>query len=111
MQAAWHAAPPVRFEDTLYQAGPKGILALLKTAGEEVGSAMFVGHNPAIEELARKLAREGNRDAMRRMAASFPAGSLAVFELPAGDWTDFGAGEAWLRRFVCPRDLATNRSG
>lgn len=111
VQSGWESSPPVRFEEALYSAGPDEILALLKTLGTATGTVMVVGHNPAVEQLAARLAREGNRGSIRRMAASFPAGALAVFELTAADWHALGAGESWLRRFVCPNDLGADGAG
>src|SRR5215216_6730711 len=45
----------VLIEDQLYGAGPHELLARLRRIPAAVGSALLIGHNPGLEELAREL--------------------------------------------------------
>ncbi len=61
-----------------------------------------IGHNPAMQELAIRLAARGNR--LDTLAQKFPTGALAELEFPVGSWHEVGrTGE--LTRFVVPREL------
>ena len=50
-------APPVRYEDRIYQAQP---LSVLDELPDEVGTAVLVGHNPALTELVSLLSGEAH---------------------------------------------------
>ena len=66
-------------------------------------SAMLIGHNPAIEELAVRLAARGDR--LDTLAQKYPTGALAELEFPAGSWNEVGTATGELTRFVVPREL------
>ncbi len=66
-------------------------------------SAMLIGHNPAIEELAVRLATRG--DKLDTLAQKFPTGALAELEFPTGSWHEVGTATGELTRFVVPREL------
>jgi phosphohistidine phosphatase len=95
----------VEIDGGIYGAGPSILLRRLRDLDEEVGSAMLVGHNPAIEELALALAGEGSdRGARSRMEAKYPTGGLASLSIE-GAWWDLDWGRAALLSFVVPKDL------
>ncbi|WP_316977379.1 SixA phosphatase family protein [Shumkonia mesophila] len=92
-------------EDGLYHADASGLLRRLSEVDDAIPSVMLVGHNPAMEDLARKLADGGDPVALERLTAKFPTGALAVLETDAAAWRDIKSGRALLTAFVCPRDL------
>ena len=97
--------PRVEVEGGLYGAGADALLRRLRSLPEDVGSAMLIGHNPAMEELAAELCRdEGDADARARMEAKYPTGGLATlsFERP---WSALDWAGATLEAFVVPREL------
>jgi phosphohistidine phosphatase len=94
----------IRMERDLYAASSAQLLDLLRGLGDEVDSAMLIGHNPGIEDLAVELAGRGER--LADLRAKFPTAALASLEL-AGDWPDLGPGRAELVGFVKPRELET----
>jgi len=96
---------PAVIEERLYQADAGALLRRLRGLDEAIASVMLIGHNPAIEELASRLADGGDADALARLAAKFPTGALAVLETDVVGWRDLGAGGARLAAFVRPRDL------
>lgn len=70
---------------------------------DDLSSVMLVGHNPALHELALMLCGRG--DALERLRAKLPTGTLAEIRF-AGSWGSLGGVRGELNRFVTPRDLA-----
>ena len=96
-------AAVVRFEDELYAASAGELLAVLNGIGDDVGSAMLIGHNPGIQDLALQLAGSGS-DASA-MRAKFPTAALATLAF-SGSWRELAPGGASLVAFVKPKQLA-----
>ncbi len=94
------------FDRKIYDGGPKQLLARLRRLPEAASSAMLVGHNPAVQSLALRLAVKGDTKALARMAAKFPAGALAILVVEKPHWQDLGPKTCRLHSFVTPRDLA-----
>jgi phosphohistidine phosphatase len=92
----------IEFEDELYGATAAGLLARLRALAEDSGSAMLIGHNPAIGELAGELPAQGER--LEELRAKYPTCSLATLTF-AGRWADLQTGAAELNAFVKPREL------
>jgi phosphohistidine phosphatase len=113
-------APPVSFEDRVYEASAAELLDLARDAPPEVRTLLIIGHAPGIPELALMLAgattpagRGGTSgagpEAAGRMRAKFPTAAVAVLEL-TGSWDRLGPGTARLTSFVTPRDVAASAS-
>jgi phosphohistidine phosphatase len=92
----------VEFEKELYGASERDLLDRLHRVPDEVGSAMLVGHNPAMHALALNLAGKGGEDSA--IEQKCPTGALATFEFE-GSWGEIERGGATLAGFVRPRDL------
>lgn len=86
------AAPETRFDRGLYLAGGAGVLARLRQAPDAAATVLLVGHNPDLEQLARRLATTGDKPALSRLAEKYPTAGLAVIELPVERWADAGPG-------------------
>ena len=95
-------SPEVRIESELYEFSASPLLARLQRIPDAVPSAMLIGHNPAIEQLALDLARGG--PALADLASKYPTGALATLEFP-GSWSEVDADRGGLVGFVKPRDL------
>ncbi len=93
------------FEKQLYGGGRKQLLSRLRHLSETTSSVMLIGHNPAVQSLALRLATKGDAKALARMARRFPAGALAVLVVKEPRWQDLGRGTCRLHSFVTPRDL------
>ena len=65
---------------------------------------MLIGHNPAFENLALRLAGPGNPDLRAAMEQKYPTAALAVlsFDLP---WHDLTDNSCTLTHFIRPSDL------
>lgn len=93
----------VRIEPSLYTFDAEPLLDRSRAIPEGLASAMLIGHNPAIQELAVGLASTGDR--LDQLAQKYPTGALAEIEFPAGSWNEVGTTPGKLTRFVVPREL------
>lgn len=96
---------PAVFEARVYEASDEMLLAVLRETGAEIRSAILVGHNPGIEDLARRLVGYGDRYAAGRMMESFPTAALAVVDIAVETWRDVEIRSGRLDRFVTPASL------
>jgi phosphohistidine phosphatase len=106
------ARPVTRFLDSLYDATAGTIL---KCIGAESGNAravVVIGHNPGLEDFARKLVRKpANADERSRaasLATKFPTCTLVVFDFGIDEWRKIAPGTGALTDFVTPGELKAN---
>jgi len=97
---------PVIVDQSLYGAEAPELLRRLRAVDNGAASVLLIGHNPAMENLARRLSGGGDPDALTRMAIKFSTAALAVFQADIGDWRDLHPGGATLVSFTTGRDLA-----
>jgi phosphohistidine phosphatase len=90
----------VLLERDLYGASSEHLLQRLRTVPDEIESVMLVGHQPAIQELALRLAVEGPE----ALKAKFPTAALATITFD-GDWSELGQRGAELSAYVKPKQL------
>lgn len=93
----------VRIEPALYGAGATHLLDRLQAVSNRVSSAMLIGHNPGIQDLALALAADG--PALAGLREKFPTGALVTLELDAERWGDVDTGIATATALVTPRSL------
>jgi phosphohistidine phosphatase len=93
---------PLDVERALYGADPDDIVARLRLVGDEVGSVMVVGHNPALHDLALLLVSPDDGDGRARLEAGFPTGALARITLDGARWTEVAAGSGRLDELFLP---------
>jgi phosphohistidine phosphatase len=91
-----------RAEPELYGASAGDLLARLQQVPEVVPSAMLIGHNPAVEDLAAILAR--GHEHLARIERKYPTGALATFTFE-GDWSELAPDAVRQVSFVRPKDL------
>ncbi|MDQ1432408.1 MAG: phosphohistidine phosphatase [Actinomycetota bacterium] len=87
----------VRYDDTLYAAGPDDLLAITRGLPERAATVMLVGHNPSMEELTELLCGSSPR---------YPTGALGTLELDVEQWGDTTPRCASLSALVTPAELA-----
>jgi phosphohistidine phosphatase len=98
-------SPSVRFEPRAYAASAMTLLYLVRELPGESVTALLIGHNPGIAELASSLASPAGEGG--RLGAKFPTGAVAVFGIP-GDWADLDLGtpgQARLVNFTTPAEV------
>jgi phosphohistidine phosphatase len=93
----------IRIERELYGAGAAQLLERLQRLPNRVPSAMLIGHNPGIQDLALALAAGG--PGLAGLGDKFPTGALATLEVDAERWRDLDHGTATATALVTPRSL------
>ena len=92
----------LRIEGDLYGAEEHDLLERVRLLPSHLESAMLIGHNPGMQELALLLAGEG--EGLAQLHEKFPTGALVTLAFDE-DWDALGPGAARLEAFVRPKDL------
>jgi phosphohistidine phosphatase len=100
-------APPVRFDDRLYNADAEAILAILYKIEPSVRTLIVVGHNPGLHDFACRLMASGEVEAREALREGLPTAGLAVIGLAGAEWRHLHFQGGRLEHFVTPRSLAT----
>jgi phosphohistidine phosphatase len=95
----------VQIEPGLYMAEPRALLTRLRALPDHWSCVMLLGHNPAMQSLARQLVGSGDAAARERLAAKFPTAALAVIDFESGGWPGIGPRQGRLDGFVTPSEL------
>lgn len=96
-------APVTRLEPGLYHAEANIILDRVARLEESAGAALFVGHNPGLEDLAAHLA--GDSRIGRQIEAGMPTCAFAAFTSEAASWRAATEGVWSAAVFLRPADL------
>ena len=92
----------VRIDAVLYTFSATDLLKELRTVRADRASALVIGHNPALQELALHVARGGTH--LEALARKYPTAALATLELSC-EWAELGPRTASLVSLVRPQDL------
>lgn len=99
-------APAFSTNDDIYDFGDGGkLLDVIRAEGGKAERLLLVGHNPSIEELAKRLVGGGGAALRQNLATKFPAAALAVIAFAPGAWVTTGWSGGELTHFIRPRDL------
>ncbi len=96
---------PPTAERSLYLCAASHLIARLRAVPPDIQSAVVVGHNPCLQEVALWLAGKTKAPAVNRMHEKFPTCAFATFELVTGNWSDLAPKTVTLNRFAAPRML------
>jgi phosphohistidine phosphatase len=91
----------VEIEDELYGASADELLGRIRLVADSVASALLIGHNPGIQDLALTIASGGME--VKRLESKFPTAALATFSLR--EWSRLSRASAALEAFVVPKQL------
>ena len=80
------------------------LMDVIRSHGGMAKSLMLVGHNPAVEELAMRLAGSGRPALREALQRKYPAGALAVFSIGC-NWAGLADGAGELTHFIRPKDV------
>jgi phosphohistidine phosphatase len=86
LAAALPAPPRVVYEDHLYNAAADAIIALVKGTSPTVRTLLVVGHNPGLQDAARRLIASGDVETRKRLDEGLPTSGLAVIDFAGKDW-------------------------
>lgn len=87
------AVPQVRYDERIYAASVDGLLTVLRELPETAQTALIIGHNPGLEEVAT---------ALTGMVADLKTAGIVVITLP-DTWVEIAQTEAALEVWVTPR--------
>ena len=90
-------AANVRYDQRIYEAGPRRLLEVISEIEEDLSVVLLVGHNPGMEELLQLLT-----GSLEQLAT----GTLAKIDLAAAEWSKVREGKASLDWIVKPKELA-----
>lgn len=95
---------PVTFVARLYDAVPETVVDEINRVGDDVGTLLVVGHEPAMSSVALGLAdaSASNTVAAEHISTKFPTSAIAVLRF-GGTWRDLSRGSAALVTFHVPR--------
>jgi phosphohistidine phosphatase len=102
-------SPSVTFEPRAYAASAITLLYLVRELPAACRSALLIGHNPGVSELASNLL-EAPGDSVSGAGAPgspglrFPTAAVAVLEFD-GDWAGLALAQARLLAYTSPGDL------
>ena len=85
-----------RFEERIYEADVRTLLAIVRSIPDSSRTAIMVGHNPGFENLNEYLTGDGRH---------MPTCALAKIEFDAASWSEVSEESGRLELFVTPKDL------
>ncbi len=95
------ALPELQFDDRVYAATERTLLALVQALPGEAHAPLIVGHNPGLHRLLLTLIGGDER-----VTEKFPTAAFAMVELPAAvRWPEVVPGTGRLQALIVPRDL------
>ena len=104
------ADSPVRFDDNVYTFAPGPLMKIIHGLPEAAESALLIGHNPALERLALRLADDQASDAWAyaTLCKKYPTAALATLEFDVAGWPEVDDGRGRLTGFARPKDFRTD---
>jgi phosphohistidine phosphatase len=102
-------SPSVTFEPRAYAASAITLLYLVRELPAACRSALLIGHNPGVSELASTLLEAAGDSASGEAAPGspglrFPTAAVAILEF-GGDWAGLALAQARLLAYTSPGDL------
>lgn len=98
--------PPSKNVREVYEATAEKLLDVVRKTGPDVWTLMIVGHNPGLEDLAKRLMKDAGGEAGGRLREKFPTAAIAVLSFDIGDWKEIAAETGSLDRFVTPKSIS-----
>ncbi len=92
----------VTIDRALYRATATGLLQVLRSTPAKSLSAMVVGHNPALQDLAVLLVGQGDPRNLVQLEAKLPTGAVVDLSFESG-WDVLGEAVAHLEDLFLPR--------
>jgi phosphohistidine phosphatase len=107
--AELQSSAKVEFLESLYAAGAREIVQLLRGLPDNVKKPLLVGHNPGFEECAALLAQDSADPAAHfrfdSIQEKFPTAAVAVFDFKIAHWKELAPHTGTLVDFIRPKDL------
>lgn len=92
----------VNVERSIYDGDAGTLLGRLRSLSDSFESAMIVGHNPTLHDLALALVGSGAAASRTQLATKLPTGAIATMSF-VGPWDDLGPKRCALDDLFTPR--------
>jgi phosphohistidine phosphatase len=103
--AAWRGKVELEEDARLYDASLAALLDRTRALADARKHVGLVGHNPGLGELATALTSSGAEPELRRLAAKYPTGAVAVLDFSIKRWEDVEPNSAMLALYLTPAQL------
>ncbi len=103
--AQWPRRVQLEDELGLYDATRAMLFERARALSDKTGSIGFVGHNPAIGEIATTLAGAGADPELRRIGVKYPTCAVAVIDFPIDRWDAIDRETGALKLYLTPSEL------
>jgi phosphohistidine phosphatase len=97
--------PETTVTDELYSCTAADLQEKLRALGPDVPSALVIGHNPVLQQLAVSLVHDAEGDALERLNTDLPPGGLVGISFGEHGWRGALRHAGHLTFFVTPRML------
>ena len=99
------ALPEFNFDDSIYEAGERFLIAMVRALPADLHAPLIVGHNPGLHSLVMALTSDDEQGLRAKIAAKFPTAAFAAIEFPSRKWSEVEPGSGLLRVVIVPREL------
>jgi phosphohistidine phosphatase len=103
--AEWGSKVELEEEVGLYDASLTTLLDRTRALRNEHKRVGLVGHNPGLGELATTLNGTGAEPELRRLAAKYPTGAVAVLDFSIKRWEEVERNSGKLALYLTPAEL------
>ena len=103
--AEWRGKVELEEEVGLYDASLTTLLDRARALGDGHKRVGLVGHNPGLGELATALTGSGAEPELRRLAAKYSTGAVAVLDFPIQRWEEVERNSGTLALYLTPAEL------
>jgi phosphohistidine phosphatase len=105
LAAAWRGKVELQEDERLYDASLATLIEQTRALRREHKHVGLVGHNPGLGELAAALTGSGAKPDLRRLAAKYPTGAVAVLDFPVQRWEEVEPSSGMLALYLTPAEL------
>jgi phosphohistidine phosphatase len=97
---------PQRDMREIYEAEYDDLLKVIRSVEPEIRTLLVVGHNPGLENLAKRLMKDSGGEPGDRLREKFPTAAIAVLGFDLADWKDLVVQSGTLDKFVTPKSIS-----
>ncbi len=105
LAAEWRSKVELEEEVGLYDATLTTLLDRTRALGDAHKRVGLVGHNPGLGELATALTGSGTEPELRRLAAKYSTGAVAVLDFSVQRWEEVERNSGVLALYLTPAEL------
>ncbi len=91
----------IEYNDSIYENSPGEIIKVLQKIDDKIDTAMVIGHNPAIEEAAKKLCFRELKSLENGI--KFPTAAIVCIVAEIESWSELYPGDCAIYWFVVPK--------